>query len=519
MSGNYPEKEAKLPERYRLGEFNFLLETHELRDALGNIVHLRSQSADVLAQLVRCYGQVVSKTVLFESVWAGSVVTDDSLVQCITDIRRALNDRDHKIIQTSSKKGYKALAVPIPSEPDSIILPLPPLPSIAVLAFDDFSVGDDSDYLSDAIAEGVIAELSRFPELFVIARNSSFSFRETPTNVKTISRKLGVRYLLEGSQQKNGNRMRVTVQLIDAVEGHHLWSEVYDRNLSDLFVVQDDIVRKVVAAVAQKVINFEVKKAVESDSSKLTALLHGLKARLHFVKLSPEENEKARKASLAAINADPTQPYGYIGLAFAYINGYRWGWTDLSRADALIEAQKAAKKAVELAPDYYDSHAAMAYVHLQENNLDGAVARAQRVLELNPNDTNGMSDLAEFLGYAGRFDEAEELLLRAMRLDPLHPDWFKWNLAWVQWLKGNCKDALQTMNAMSEIPPMAYRVLACIHICLGQQNEAREAVRRLVELDPEYSIKKVRDNYLGKFRNDADLERVLNNLREAGLPD
>ncbi len=519
MSRKNPEKKTKSDETFRLGEFRFLLKTNELLDASGNIVRLRSQSAEVLTHLVRYHGEVVSKKDLFDNVWAGSFVTDDSLVQCISDIRRALNDRNHTVIQTSPKRGYMVDAVPIEANTTSKNLPLPFQPSIAVLAFDDHSAGDDANYLSDAIAEGIIAELSRFPELFVIARNSSFSFRETPTNVKKISQILGVRYLLEGSQQKNGNRMRVTVQLIDAVDGHHLWSEIYERDLSDLFVVQDDIVRKVVASVAQKVISFEGKKAINSDSSKLTALLHHLKARLHLFKFTPEGNERAHRENLAAIKADPTQPYGYVGLAFVYINGHRWGWTKLSRTDALNEASKAAKKAVELAPDFYDSHAAMAYVHLQENDLDRAIARSQRVLELNPNDTNGMSDLAEFYGYAGRADEAEKLLLKAMRLDPLHPDWIKWNMAWVQWLKGNCDDALLTMNAMSEMPPMAYRVLAIIHICLGHQNEAEEAVGRLMEYDPEYSITKVRHNYRGKFKYNSDLERVVINLRDAGLPE
>ena len=259
------------------------------------------------------------------------------------------------------------------------------------------------------------------PELFVIARNSSFSFRQTPTDVKTISRMLGVRYVLEGSQQKSGNRLRVTVQLIDAVDGSHLWSETYERDLSDLFLVQDDIVRRVVATVAQKVISFEGRKAITSDSSKLSALLHHLEARLHLVKFTPEDNERARQANLAAINADPTQPFGYVGLAFVYINGHRWGWTDLSHADALDKARKAAQKAVELAPDYYDGHAAMAYVHLQDNDLDRAIARARRVLELNPNDTNGMCDLAEFLGYAGCTEEAERLLKKSDAIGPAVP--------------------------------------------------------------------------------------------------
>lgn len=519
MSRNDPEKTTKSPEAFRLGEFTFLSKTNELLNAADNIVHLRSQSTDVLSYLIDCRGEVVAKSDLFEKVWAETFVTDDSLVQCISDIRRALNDRDHTIIQTLPKRGYKVDAVPITTDPAALNLSLPTQPSIAVLAFEDYSTGDDRDCLSDAIAEGVISELSRFPELFVIARNSSFSFRQKPTDVRKISQALGVRYLLEGSQQKNGDRLRVTVQLIDAVEGHHLWSDACERDLSDLFLVQHDIVRRVVASVAQKVISFEGTKASKSENSKLTALLNHLKARLQLVKFTPEGNEAARKANLAAIRADPDQPFGYVGLAFVYINGHRWGWTELSRADALIEARKAAQKALELAPDYYDGHAAMAYVHLQENDLDRAIARARRVLDLNPNDTNGMSDLAEFLGYDGQFEEAEQLLRKAMRLDPLYPDWIRWNMAWIQWLKGDCEGALQIMNAMSEIPPMANRVLAVIHVCLGQQTEARKAVGRLMEFDPNYSIDDVRRNYRGKFRNKSDFERMVNNLRDAGLAD
>lgn len=519
MSRISSEEITKFPKAFQLGEFSFSLKTNELRDDVGKVVHLRSQTAEVLAYLLGRQGEVVSKAELFETVWAGSLVTDDSLVQCISEIRRVLNDRDHAIIQTSSKKGYKVTAVPLLPDRISASPALRDQPSIAVLAFEDFSAGDDGNYLSDAIAEGIIAELSHFSELAVIARNSSFSFRGAPTEVKEISQKLGVRYVLEGSQQKNGNRLRVTVQIIDAPAGHHLWSEVYERDLSDMFAVQDDIVRRVVATVAQKVIKFEGRSATESGSAKRTALLHHLEARQHFQKLTPEDNEKARLANLAAIKADPTQPYGYVGLAFVYVNGHRWGWTELSEAEALTEARKAAQKAVELAPDYYDSHAAMAYVYLQDNDLDRAIARAHRALDLNPNDTNVMCDLAEFLGYAGRPAEAEKLLEKAMLLDPLYQDWTRWSMAWVQWLNGNCEAALQTMNAMTEIPPMANRVLACIHMCLGQQDEAREVVGRLLEYDPGYSIKDVCRNYRGKFRNESDFERVVQNLRDAGLPE
>ena len=564
MSGEKPEKNMKSAETLALGACRFSLQTNELRDGTGDLVHLRSQSSDVLAYLARRRGETVSKDELFENVWDKKFVTDDSLTQCIADIRRALNDTGHNIVQTLPKKGYRLNATEPPQNaadhpdtpaiqrhrtrrlvvmglalvaalgfglfwvkasdkgPDvskSAELPLPSRPSIAVLAFEDHSVGDDADYLSDAIAEGVIGGLSRFPELFVTARNSSFSFRDTPTEVKRISEVLGVRYLLEGSQQKSGDRLRVTIQLIDAVGGQNLWSQVYNSDLSDIFAVQDEIVRKTAATVAQKVINFEGQKAIRSDQAKLSALLLNLKARQHLFDFTPEGNEKARQANLAAIEADPSQPYGYVGLTFVHINKYRWGWTEQDPIEELNAARRYARKAVEIAPEFYDGHSAMAYMHIQEGKLDKAIARYQQALALNPNDTGAMASLAEALTYGGRAEEAEELMLKVVRLDPLHQDWIKWNLAWVQWHTRNCDDALQTMNAMSEIPPMAYRVLAIIEMCRGNTDGARDAVGQLLDFDPAYSLAKVRHNYDGKYTNTADLDRVLNDLRGAGLQD
>lgn len=564
MSGSNSEKNVKSLGLVILGEFRFSLETRELTDGSGKVINLRSQSSEVLAYLATRAGETVTKQELFDNIWSKNAVTDDSLTQCIADIRRVLNDADRNLLQTRPKKGY-CLNVTEPSpvserqmtgskvlalqrrqrgligalligalgvgltwfvvyalqqaEGQSSVLALPANPSIAVLALEDHSVGDDAGYLSDAIAEGIIADLSRFPELFVIARNSSFSFRDNPTKVSDISKTLGVRYLIDGSQQKNDGKLRVTIQLIDAVEGHLLWSQVYNSDLSDVFTVQDEIVRKVVATIAQKVINFEGQKAVQSDEAKLTALLLNLKARQHLFDFTPEGNEKARLANLAAIRADPSQPFGYVGLTFVHINRYRWGWTDQDPIVELNAARDFAWKAVELAPDFYDAHSAMAYMHIQEGDLDKAVARYQKALELNPNDTGALASLAEALTYGGKATEAEELMLRVTRLDPLHQDWIKWNLAWVQWHSRNCDDALQTMNAMSEIPPMAYRVLAIIQVCLGDTGEANEAVGQLLEFDPQYSLEKVRHNYVGKYHNASDLERVLSNLREAGLPE
>lgn len=553
MSGESPEKVLNSSGTVPLGEFIFSVDSGELLNGSGELVHLRRQSSEVLAYLVERVGETVSKDDLIENVWAKTAVTDDSLSQCIADIRRTLNDAHHRIVRTIPKKGYRLVLTPLPSagvppkvarlgptrfamfglvavlgafwgmgrDQDASMedLALPSKPSIAVLAFEDLSVGADANYLSDAIAEGIIVDLSRYSELFVIARNSSFSFRDSTSDVSQISRALGVRYLLEGSQQKSGDQLRVTVQLIDAVEGQSLWSNVYNSDLGDVFAMQDEIVQRTVATVAQRVINREGQKAITSDEAKLTALLLNWKARQHLFSFTPEGNEKARLANLAAVEADPTQPYGYVGLTFVHINRYRWGWTDEDPILELDAARRYARKAVQVGPEYYDAHTAMAYMHIQEGALDKSVARFRKALELNPNDTSAMAALAEALTYGGQADEAEDLMLRVVRLDPLHQDWIKWNLAWVQWHTRNCDDALETMNGMSEIPPMAYRVLAIIQMCRGDHSEARKAVEQLIKFDPEYSLRDVLHNYEGKYVVASDLERVLTDLREAGLPE
>ena len=570
MSGEGHEKDTKLVEDFRLGGFSFSLQTNELKDENGNTIHLRSQSTEVLDYLARHHDEIVSRTDLIENVWPDTFVTDDSLAQCIADIRRALNDTDHKIVHTLPKKGYKLEAVPSPTvlpekaeptqpvasstnavvrplwlviliailligvaafawrstlagfdpiDPASLELSLPDKPSIAVLAFDDHSTGDNRDYLSDAIAEGIITNLSHYPELFVIARNSSFSFRTTATDIREIARILGVRYVLEGSQQKQDNDLRVTVQLVDALEGHHLWSQSYDRELDKLFLVQDDIVRRVVATVAENLIAFEGEKAKTSDISKLTSLLHHLKARRYWREFTREGTEKARLANIAAINADPSQPYGYVGLAHVYINGYRWGWGNLGREESLAEARKSAQMALKLAPNFYESHNAMGYVHTQAGELDRAIARFNTALSLNPNSTAAMGMMAEVLGYYERAEEAEVVQTQAMRLDPLHPDWMKWNLSWLQWVNGKCDAALETMHDISQMPSLAYRTLAIIHVCLDQQPQAEEAIAKLVEHNPGYSIPDVRKSLSRKYKNIADFERYVDGLREAGLPE
>ena len=251
----------------RVGDLHFDPETRDLKDAAGKHVELRNKSSEVLAVLAERPGELVSKAEIMEAVWPDVTVTDENLTQSIADIRRAIGDKDQTLLKTHVGKGYSldGAASPLPKGSRRIfwagaglvavlvvlsfafVLPSGVAPAekprIAVLAFDDLSAGDDKGWLSDAIAEGVITELAKFDELGVIARNSSFSFRDTDTDIPEIAKQLRADFVVEGSKQKSGEELRVTLQLIDGRDGTHIWAHEFSEDLSDLFVVQSKIVR------------------------------------------------------------------------------------------------------------------------------------------------------------------------------------------------------------------------------------------------------------------------------------
>lgn len=406
-----------------------------------------------------------------------------------------------------------------PVSPEAMIHPLPDRPSIAVLALDDLSQGAEQGYLSDAISEGIITQLSHFSELFVVARNSSFFYKGKATDVRDIAAGLGARYILEGSQQKAGDKLRVTVQLLDAVAGNHIWSSTYDRDLSDLFAVQDEIANTVASTVGAKVVVVAGEEAKRVDSKRLQAFQYWLKGTRHWYEWTEEGNEQARLMYRKAVETDPKLPRGHLGLAWVNINGYRWGWTDLDRDEALSLARKQAQRGLNLAPQDYFPHQTMANVLMQEGEREQAIVEFEKALMLNPNAANVMMDLSEVLVYSGQALQAIELMRRAMRLDPHHPDWFYWNLGWALWYVGAYDEALAAITRMSSMPNLARRTLAVIYVGLDQTDEARATIAELLENDPEYSITDVRANLGNKYKYQADAERFIDGLRTAGLPE
>ena len=568
MSRDNDEKETKSAETLRLGEFTFSLKYKELKDSNGNALHLRSQSTDILFLLARRSGELVSKADLIENIWPDTFVTDDSLVQCIADIRRALNDTDHKIVQTVPKKGYKLNAVLIPGDgrskpalsssplsrlfrsswslfpivlagvvgiayftwqtstdfepldPTKANLPLPEKPSIAVLAFDDQSQGADKGYLSDAISEEILTRLSRFPDLFVIAKNSSFYYRNKSATTRDIAAELGVRYIVEGSQQKAGDSLRVTAQLVDATAGNTIWADAYDRDLVDIFALQKDITRAIAATLEENINQAEYNRLLRQPTESLEAYELVNRGRAERLKFTPEGHELALKLSEKALIIDPSYSEAHFSLAWVHINCFRWAWCgDRPQEMALDRAFRSARKAIALDPDSSLAYWVLANATMQSGNLEQAAIEYDRSISLNPNSAGVLADSTEALVYLGRMDEGITRIQTAIRLNPHHPDWYLWTLAWARYFAGEYEAGLEAIQSMANMPNLARRTHAALLVRLGRVDEAREVIAKLVEFAPDYTIEMQQHSLAGKFRDQSAADRFLDDLRVARLPD
>lgn len=548
MSRKEAEIDPKSGEAIPLGGFRFLLDSKELLDPSGNIVVLRSQSTDVLDVLARNVGVVVSKDTLIDEVWPDVSVTEDSLVQCIGDIRRALGDTKREIVQTFPKKGYRLNELETAhgtSDPPAsgrgfkgliaagIVLiclsvaawfaftPTPPHPAgekprIAVLAFDDFSTGDNQGYLSDAIAEGIITELARNSLIAVIARNSSFRYRNTEFDVRAIGEELGVHYVLEGSQQKNGNELKVTVQLINAVNGEHIWAHTYDQHIDDLFAVQDAIIKTVADRIGVR-----IRRPIPgADPEKVTALhlyLQGLNGLMSD--FNAQTHAQALDLYSRSIEADPDAQYGYIGLAHAYRIGTYFGWLDIERNVAMAKAYAAAETALRIAPEDPEVHYVLARLYTDDNEREKAMASYDKAIALNPSSTLYLIGSTDLLLYSGQKEQALERLKQAEGIDPFPEDQLYWKLGWALWEVEDCQGALEAMLKMRVLSKGAHRQLAAIYACLGDVEKAQEAYQVFYADAHEPTISEQREAWKDLWTAPGSLERWLDHMRIAGMKD
>jgi TolB-like protein/Flp pilus assembly protein TadD len=402
--------------------------------------------------------------------------------------------------------------------PEKPPLPLPDKPSIAVLPFVNMSDDSKQEYFSDGITEEIITAISKVPELFVIARNSSFTYKGKPVKVQKVGRDLGVKYVLEGSVRKEGDKIRVTAQLVDTKTGNHLWAERYDRDLKDIFAIQDEITIKIISGLSVELLRGGAASAPRYaiGTKSLQAYLKHLEARRHLARGTPEDYALTRKLSEEAIALDPEYPAAYNILAWTYMLG-----AGNSPHYSIEKAFKLAQKVVAMDDSDASAHALLGNVYFRKREYEKSIAEMEKAVALDPNYAVGYMFLAGSLIIAGRPQEAIPLLKKSMRLSPLsqtHASMCLWRLGRAYRVMGQYEEALSALKKAVNIRPnffMIHLSLAATYIHLGREEEARAAAAEVRRIDPKFSLERFAKRV--SYKDPVVTKRYIDALREAGL--
>jgi adenylate cyclase len=394
-------------------------------------------------------------------------------------------------------------------------LALPNRPSVAVLPFANLSRDPAQEYFSDGVTEDLITGLSKVSGLFVIARNSVFTYKGRAVKIGDVGRDLGVRYVLEGSVQRSGDRVRITAQLVDAATGYHLWAERYDREFRDIFAVQDDVTQRIVGALAVRLSEGERGRLARIPTANPEAYDLALRGRDILRHTTPEANAEARRLFVKAQELDPTFAGAYLGLGWAHLQTWQLVWS--TDPQILEQARELAERAIRLNDTMADPYVLLAQVYLWKKDHDTAIAQAEKAIAIAPN-ADGYETLGEVLGWAGRPQESLRYIRQAMRLDPHYPFFYLWTLGHAYYLAGNSREAIDAFRKIvvqnpNFVPAHAY--LGVIFTELGRDDEARAAWAAASRLSPGAS-NAVLSRQL-PYKRPADLDRFLSAARKAGL--
>jgi adenylate cyclase len=393
-------------------------------------------------------------------------------------------------------------------------LELPDKPSIAVLPFVNMSGDPEQEYFSDGITEEIITTLSKVPQLFVIARNSVFTYKGKSVKVQQVGKELGVRYVLEGSVRKAEDRVRITAQLVDAATGGHLWSERYDRDLKDIFALQDEITMKILTAVRVKLTEGEQAHLYAKDAVNLDSFMKVLQGVPYFYRFNKESNIQARQIFEEAIALDPQNPGAYTLLGWTYLMELWFGLSE-SPGKSMARAAELAQKALALNDTLDPPHSLLGNIYLLSRQYEKAVAEAKRAVALNPNGADAHAHLGMTLNYVGRRKEAIALLNKAIRLNPIPPNWYSFTLGEAYFLAGQYEEAVAAYKRVLHDNPddmRAHTGLAATYGLLGQEKEARAAAAEVLRRDPMFSVEYVKTL---PYKNKADKELLIEALRKA----
>jgi adenylate cyclase len=382
-------------------------------------------------------------------------------------------------------------------------------PSIAILPLVNMNGDPEQQYFSDGITEDIITELSRFRSLLVIARNSSFQYR-TATDVKRINRELGVQYLVEGSVRRSSNRLRITAQLVDA-SGNHLWAEHYDRDMQDIFAVQDELARAIAATIEGRMAASGAERSRRKPTSDLVAYDCFLQGREAIERRG--DHDTALRLLRRAVELDPnfSQAHAWLARVCIFMLHYtlelQW----------LNEAIEIARKAVSLDEADAVGHAMLGYALIFGAQHDFAALHIERAIALNPMDVRITSKHALLLVFTGKGDEAVSSLDADLRRDPFPPAWF-WDFRGIALFQsGKYEEAIKSLNHLTTLYPWDYHYLAAANAHLGFDERARAYVQKILSTHPNYAISKIA--ILEPYKEPADLERLIDGLRKAGLPE
>jgi TolB-like protein len=494
------------------------------------------QVFDLLMCLLRNRERVVTKDNLIDAVWGGRIVSESTLTSHINAVRKALGDtgEEQRLVRTIARRGYRFVgevretdasekADPAkPHEPLAQALALPDRPSIAVLPFLNLSGDPTQDYFVDGVAEDIISALSRMSWLFVIARNSSFTYKGQTVDVKQVGRELGVRYVLEGSLRKAANRVRIAGQLIDAGTGANIWSERFEGKIDDIFELQDQMAANVVGAIAPQLERAEIERAKHKPTESLDAYDYYLRAVADLHHGTREAIDEALVLLCNAIELDPEYAAAYGMAAWCHFWRKINGWMN-DRQRELAEGTRLARRAVELGRDdaVALTRGGNALAHFA-GDLDGGVALLDRAKMLNPN-----LAAAWWMGgfvrvWLGDPDGAIAHFAQAMRLSPLDPEMYRMQAGMaVANLFGGRFDEASSWAGKSfrDLPSflLVVAIIAASHALAGQADEARRAMQHLRQLDPALRISNLTD-WL-PIRRPQDLAIFSDGLRKAGLPE
>jgi len=478
---------------------------------------------DVIDEKERIYGDGVNIAARVESLAeAGGICVSGTVFDQIESKLplgyEYLGEQSVKNI-TKPVRVYKVLM-----EPDAVgkvigeermTLPLPDKPSLAILPFDNLSGDSSQDYFSDGITENIIAALSTLSNLFVIARNSSFTYKGKPVKVQQVAEELGVRYVLEGSVQRSGDRVRITAQLIDALKGHHLWAENYDRNLKDIFTLQDEVTKEIVTALHVKLTQGEQARLEAKSTDNLKAYLKFMQAREYISEINIERNALGRQLVEEAIALD-----SQFGAAHRLLGVTHWHdtWMGVSKSpkESLAKAIELVQKAIELDDGY--AHSVMGFLLSQIGQYDRAVAEAERGVALNPNSADSHAFLGITLRFSGRYQEAIPQLEKAVRLNPIPPGWYLHNLGMVYFRTGRYEEGIKECEEGVRLEPTSLYArleLAAVYSLAGLDEKARTEATEVLRMNPKFSLEEFGKRFTSKDQESK--ERFLGALRKAGL--